>query len=48
MFVKATYFLRVEDPYSDSTLQLKTFEDLKVCANSSEALHGYLLFSALK
>lgn len=39
MFVKtaAAYFPRIENPYSDSTLQLETLEHLKVYANSSEA-----------
>jgi hypothetical protein len=49
MFVKTAYFLRVEDPYSDSTLQLETFEHLKECANSSEVCTWlFILVSALK
>lgn len=33
----AAYFPRIENSYLDSTLQLGTFEHLKVCAKSSEA-----------
>lgn len=49
MFVKTAvaYFLRIENLYSDSTLQLETFEHLKVCANSSETCTRLFMFSAL-